>query len=289
LFKSLKTNVLGKSAIAIATTMFVSAPAMAADYQINVQKCPAVKGSLKIDTSNAAVWSQVKSKDQSSLVKSMVENTNCFTMASGDSYAQYTMRFGALTADEYNAGASRFAGRSVLDPVPVQAGGIPQSGGIPQGGGGIPQGESGSGGGLSLGSIDSALGTAQRVEYGAKGAEYYAKRGVNVGKVDSIRDVRGGLRNVGNLSSSIGSVGNMFGSSGPKVGYAYVEIVNSAGQTVARGFGRNDNAKLSFDGFQGAGAISKSKKSKRQAGALYTALTDAQSKIMAPGFGSPIQ
>ncbi|WP_371396988.1 hypothetical protein [Fretibacter rubidus] len=279
-----------KIALVSAGLALMATPAQAADYQINVRSCPNAKGSVTIEPANAMAWDSVKSNNPTEVMNSMVSQSNCFT--NGNSGMRYILRYGPLTQAEFAAGPSSFSGRSVLEPAPAVQGGIPQAGGgIPQSGGGIPQASNGSsqGGGFSLGSVDQMLGTAQQVERGANSAEYYAK---NVGNgYNDIGDVRGGLRSVDGVMNTLGGLGGLMGSSNkaPKDRYAYVEVVNSAGQVLARGFGHNARADLSFASFSGAKSFAKNKKSRRQGGALYNAFNDAQNRIMSPSFGVPIQ
>jgi len=276
-FKSMRQT--GLAALVIATGLGLATSASAKGFQVGVVDCPAVKGQLAVDTSNASAWDQLKANNPSGFVKSMVAESSCFTMVEGGS-AQYTLRFGPLTAQEFQRGPSGFSGRSVLEPVTNSGGGIPQAGG------------NSGGGGFSLADADKVLGDAERLERMNDNKGYYADR---LTDINDVGDARSALRLADSLS---GSVGGLLGggNKAPKDRYAYVEVLNTSGQVVARGFGHNARHDLDFSTWQAnamaVDTFAKKKNSRRAGGALYNAYNaynDAQKQIMAPSFGSPIR
>ncbi len=282
-----------KSLLCLTTAFTLMAgTAFANGFQVNVRDCPSAKGTISVDTSNVMAWDSVKSKNPTSLVKSMIMESSCFNMDEGASYTPYKLRFGPLTPQEFAQGPSNFSGRSVLEPAPAVSGGIPQAGGIPQSDGGIPQAGSSSGDGFGLNDASSALLQAERAQRGVNNAEYYSK---NLGRgVNDLGDARRGINSLDGALSSLGGLAGLGGGSKKSNDkYAYVEVLDGSGQVLARGFGQNNRHDLDFSHWSydamGVDNFSSKKDSRRAGGALYNAFNDAQNRIMSPSFGAPIQ
>ena len=88
---------------------FSSISAQAKDLQIDPPKCDKSYGTAVIENAPSAIWIRAKGSHPERFISGMADISNCFTMTEDKATAQYILRAGTLSKDQFNQGAQSFA------------------------------------------------------------------------------------------------------------------------------------------------------------------------------------